>query len=686
MQRLLEGVIDASTLLDDIHFNWPEADPGNVWRRITNFELIERETGSCIDLLNTVHDIAASSKNSAKSKEPLKTEMDYILIGDLMQPNLCKIPPSSNQSTRVFLHVSSYSIDFGGAKNDDNRGLWVRDSSHDSKEFLYFYKLEIPKVSYLPYFVDDQKRIDCLLQFSVFFTKSPYLISINKDVLEFRASIPEMKFSDDFIVQNAYFLYDNLNALVITSCKFMKSLLNLAVKKFDSPKLCNIDRKEGIPQQSSCTQSIHDPPKTSTPPENKNNDDFLSQLVCSDKFSFVSPVLKPESGHVVMIDTSILESARKVDLKRTRISDSDDESSDGREHPFQCRNLSVESLLSSEHLRTENACTSIEAPADVNYDNIKIAKKVLPPKLLPTSKISGKAANVRKSDKKVNSLPCVSKKKSRPQSEIFQKHDNRTGIFADMKPSVVKISSNNSNKQTIKEITDEGARKREEGNLEREVVKEIPKFYSFPRVTDVKRVHWKDFDVNGLNSEDKSILCSVKGYEVDNYANEGENISSTSASELVFSNTGNFFDIALNDPEVGELESRQEGDSCKEELSEFIQRGKRSQIPCQVGDECMYKTSKYLHAEVQDSKDSGKERDQDIEMSSTPKKNVGFSIKRKHKKHLSQTKAGQGSRSQEIIQQSCGNKRSRIQCRYGDKCKQYRKQKCKYLHAKHKTI
>ena len=229
----LGDAMDVSKLREDISFNWPATEPGQVWRKLCNFEFIEVVTGSPVELINTIEELTGNTKKASKSNKA-KRAIDYVLIGEMIIPD--PNPPSSSSgacnANRVYLNVSSYSIDFG---KDDNRGLWVQETSSGEKmkstrgtkeEIVFYYKLERPKNSYVRYFLEDSRKVSYYLQLLDFVIENNLF---EKHPLDVHESIRDMgvNFGADFMVKHADFLYRNLSMPIPKTSQFMKSLLNL---------------------------------------------------------------------------------------------------------------------------------------------------------------------------------------------------------------------------------------------------------------------------------------------------------------------------------------------------------------------------------------------------------------------------------------------------------------------------
>lgn len=321
-------LIDASTLSNS-SFDWPSDIVSQTWRRMSNFEFIEKATGCSVQLIDTIEALAFNSSKKASE--------DFLLMGELIPPSTAT---ATNKSVmRVFLEIAHYSIDFGKCITDENRGLWVYGNIPGC-----YYKLETPSKNYEPLFVDDQERINFLLMVREFIVDhkisptSSWPFSCNEDVLDV-VHMASRDISDDFLIKHARFLYNNLDRTLKRSCRFMKSLLKLSEKSVVIPQVFD------------------------SSPASKSSDQSSHTLSRGNNIMTYEPVASSSSSNVECFDLGdVVTDSKEDEVKSEASGDSDDiieiinDTSEGNLLPHLRPDCSLYPFRTSSHSETCKMC------------------------------------------------------------------------------------------------------------------------------------------------------------------------------------------------------------------------------------------------------------------------------------------------------------------------------------------
>jgi hypothetical protein len=217
-------------------YNWPcEEGTSEVWRRITNYSLTDKE--------RNYQSLLVKSPNM------------FILKGDLLPPpvngsivtigkgrktkkaeiSIDSVIPSDIPSLHVQVYVNGYSIDFGRTQYDDARGLWLCDI------YMNWIKLVTPCFSgYDEYSTSAMLFTEKFLTFHdtlryYEYEKDSFFCQNNEDIFICNFTIKEIyekssgNFDISFINSNKSFIKDNIKIIINEekSIRFYKSLKSL---------------------------------------------------------------------------------------------------------------------------------------------------------------------------------------------------------------------------------------------------------------------------------------------------------------------------------------------------------------------------------------------------------------------------------------------------------------------------
>lgn len=228
VQKKYSSVSKISDTVLNTNFHWPSDEDNSIWRRLTNYILLDKR-GYPID------DMTQNFEDKFRARGTLLAR------------------PGSNYKSieNVEINFVEYAIDFGLSEDDAARGYWLK--AVENEEAVW-YKMEIPHEDYKKWAVRMEDKVAKFLAFNDTITKGKYnnlvmtneftgLKMIKMSIKDFHEKTNEA-FDLEFIKKESLFVFDHMNKNIdaIKSLRFLKSMRHLGKK--NTTEMSDKERKE----------------------------------------------------------------------------------------------------------------------------------------------------------------------------------------------------------------------------------------------------------------------------------------------------------------------------------------------------------------------------------------------------------------------------------------------------------
>jgi hypothetical protein len=236
-----------SSLLND-YYNWPSDDESQVWRRITDYRVLDCK-GNQQTFLTRNNDFILQGNLLPSPSSPVSSPSTA--FSPLLSPTKLSSSSTSSSSSlstseeigklRMQIYIRGYSIDFGLSLEDENRGLWIQDNHNN-----WFKIIPPPAHGYETFSNNAFNLSNKFLKFHeiLFYSKNPAFVryddSENEGLYLCDYTIQDIykeskgSFDIDFIWQNRQFVIDNIDNVIHPqkAKAFFTSIRNLTSKCF----------------------------------------------------------------------------------------------------------------------------------------------------------------------------------------------------------------------------------------------------------------------------------------------------------------------------------------------------------------------------------------------------------------------------------------------------------------------